>query len=108
MLKGLGEDGEWSFGFRISSRAKPTDEWRAKGASRVLAGLEVIEASPVVQAAGIGTGTVQTRSSTRLAETAMIEFLRFQHHSRRFSVRGLGDGEREFLRYRRIVARGSS
>lgn len=81
---------------------------RENGARKLLAGLEVLEASPVFQGAGIGTGTVQTRSSRQLAEAAMIEFLRYQHNSRRFSVRGLSEGEREFLRYRRIAARGSS
>jgi hypothetical protein len=62
--KELGPEGEWSFGFpKAVKTADMTDEWRSKGAKRVIAGLVPIEASPVFVGAGWGTGTLLTKSA---------------------------------------------
>jgi hypothetical protein len=63
--KEMGEDGEWSFGFPKSSAktANLTNEWRTKGAKRLLAGITAVEASPVFVGAGWGTGTLLTKSA---------------------------------------------
>jgi hypothetical protein len=62
--KELGAEGEWSFGFpKTVKTGEMTDEWRAKGAKRVIAGLTPIEASPVFVGAGWGTGTLLTKAA---------------------------------------------
>ena len=62
--KELGAEGEWSFGFpKAVKTADLTDEWRTKGARRIIAGLMPIEASPVFVGAGWGTGTLLTKSA---------------------------------------------
>jgi len=62
-IKGLGDLGEWSFGFDIAEggRRDPTPEERAAGAVRVLTSLEVHEVSPVLLGAGVATGTVSAK-----------------------------------------------
>jgi len=57
-IKGLGELGEWSFGFDITEEGSPDEEQRRNGVVRVLKGLEVHEVSPVLMGAGVGTGTL--------------------------------------------------
>lgn len=68
--KGLGAEGQWSIGFPRKSveSATMTDEWRGKGAKRVIAKMPVIEASPVFIGAGIGTQTVAAKGSDVDAE----------------------------------------
>jgi len=67
--KELGEEGEWSFGFPKNVKtAQVTDEWRAKGAKRMIAELKAIEASPVFVGAGWGTQTVAVKSEADVAE----------------------------------------
>lgn len=63
--KELGPDSEWSFGFvRSATKTVPmTAEWRAKGARRLIVGLDAREASPVFVGAGIGTGTLATKAA---------------------------------------------
>lgn len=65
IVKELGTDGEWSFGFPRASvkSATMTDEWKAKGAHRLVAGLTPVEASPVFVGAGVGTGTLFTKGA---------------------------------------------
>ena len=46
-----------------------TDEWRSKGARRIIAGIQPIEASPVFRGAGVGTGTVAEHSPITAAST---------------------------------------
>lgn len=68
--KEMGEDGEWSFGFPKTVKTAPlTDEWRTKGARRMIAALDAIEASPVFVGAGWGTQTVLTKSADESLET---------------------------------------
>jgi hypothetical protein len=62
--KELGAEGEWSFGFPKSVKTgEMSDEWKAKGAKRIIKGLQAIEASPVFVGAGWGTGTVSAKSA---------------------------------------------
>ncbi len=62
-VKELGPDSEWSFGYpRQVQTQELSKEWRAKGARRVIAGIQPIEASPVFRGAGIGTGTVMAKA----------------------------------------------
>jgi hypothetical protein len=62
--KELGAEGEWSFGFpRAVKAGEMTDEWKSKGAKRIIKGLVPIEASPVFVGAGWGTGTLLTKSA---------------------------------------------
>lgn len=71
--KELGQEGEWSFGFpRAVKAADMTDEWRSKGAKRVIAGLNPIEASPVFVGAGWGTQTLLTKSAEPEAEPGVV------------------------------------
>lgn len=69
--KGLGAEGEWSIGFprKSAEAATMTEEWRAKGAKRVITKMSVIEASPVFIGAGVGTQTVAAKA----AEDALAE-----------------------------------
>lgn len=63
IVKELGADGEWSFGFpRNVKTEKMTDDWKSKGAKRLISGLTPIEASPVFVGAGQGTGTLYTKA----------------------------------------------
>lgn len=76
-VKELGEEGEWSFGFPRRVKTAPmTDEWREKGARRLIAGILPLEASPVWIGAGVGTGTLAVRSAsdpgTTVEESAPI------------------------------------
>ncbi len=62
--KELGAEGEWSFGFpKAVKTGELTNEWKSKGARRVIAGLHPIEASPVFVGAGWGTGTLLTKAA---------------------------------------------
>jgi hypothetical protein len=62
--KELGTEGEWSFGFpKAVKTGELSQEWKAKGAKRMIAGLTPIEASPVFVGAGWGTGTLLTKSA---------------------------------------------
>jgi hypothetical protein len=74
-VKELGTDGEWSFGFPRNVQTTPmTDDWKAKGARRLITGLSPIEASPVFVGAGVGTQTLFTKDAPDPAiEAARIE-----------------------------------
>lgn len=60
-VKGLGELGEWSFGFDVTAEEAPSEEQRQAGVMRVLKGLKVHEVSPVLRGAGVGTATVDVK-----------------------------------------------
>lgn len=74
-VKELGADGEWSFGFPKNVQTTPmTEEWRSKGARRLITGLNPIEASPVFIGAGQGTQTLFTKDAPDPSiEAARIE-----------------------------------
>jgi hypothetical protein len=68
-VKELGTDSEWSFGFpRQVKTAEMSDDWKGKGAKRLIAGLRPIEASPVIVGAGVDTGTVGVKSEQKPEE----------------------------------------
>lgn len=57
-VKGLGDLGEWSYGFDVEQSREPTEEERQNGIRRVLQKLKVFEVSPVLRGAGVGTQTL--------------------------------------------------
>lgn len=65
VAKEMGDEQEWSFGYRILKTLPPSDDLAAKGARRVLAKLEPLEVSPVLYAGGVGTQTVATKRAGR-------------------------------------------
>lgn len=70
-VKELGTEGEWSFGFpRGVKTAEMSDEWKAKGARRIIKGITPVEASPVFIGAGLNTGTVAIKEAEDAAATA--------------------------------------
>jgi hypothetical protein len=61
VLKEMGRDQEWSFGFRILESQPPDEDWLKRGAERILTKLEVFEVSPVLLGAGVGTTTLSAK-----------------------------------------------
>lgn len=61
-VKALGEDGEWSVGFRVVKWSEPDDEWKAKGAVRMLDEIELLEVSPVLRGASPNTSTIGVKA----------------------------------------------
>lgn len=62
-LKEMGEDQEWSFGFRILGAEVPSEEERKEGARRILTKLDAFEVSPVIVGAGVGTQTTAVKGA---------------------------------------------
>lgn len=60
-IKGLGELGEWSFGFDVLEEAAPDEEQRQAGVRRILKKLKVFEVSPVLRGAGVDTQTLSVK-----------------------------------------------
>lgn len=71
VLKEMGKDQEWSFGFRVLGSEVPDEDWAKRGAKRILTKLDVFEVSPVVIGAGIGTRTVAAKEAD--AEAARLK-----------------------------------
>ncbi len=64
-VKEMGTDSEWSIGFAKAVSTSPmTAEWKSKGARRLVAGLDLWEASPVFMGANGLTGTVSAKSTS--------------------------------------------
>ena len=70
VVKEMGPDQEWSFGFQVVEEATPTKEWAEKGARRILTKLDAFEVSPVLMGAGIGTRTLAAKHAKEAAEKA--------------------------------------
>ena len=66
VLKEMGGDQQWSFGFRILGSEVPDEAWRKKGARRILTKLDAFEVSPVIVGAGVGTRTVAMKGIASL------------------------------------------
>lgn len=64
-IKALDELGEWSYGFRIEKWSYQQQEGTEERAVRILEKLDVIEVSPVMQGAGIGTRTTDIKIGRR-------------------------------------------
>ena len=73
VLKEMGTEQEWSFGFHVLEDEPPDEEWAKKGAERVLTKLDVFEVSPVMIGAGIGTRTVAAKEADEEAARAKAE-----------------------------------
>lgn len=63
VLKEMGSDQEWSFGFRVKGSEVPDESWQKKGARRVLTKVDAFEVSPVMIGAGVGTRTVGVKEA---------------------------------------------
>lgn len=72
-VKGLGDLGEWSFGFDILDESAPSEEQRQAGVSRILKKLRVHEVSPVLKGAGINTRTTDVKCDSCAAKGAKAE-----------------------------------
>jgi phage head maturation protease len=48
---------EWSYGFRVTKRGEET-EWNGQPVGRIIKGVDIFEASPVLRGAGVNTGTL--------------------------------------------------
>lgn len=63
-VKEMGADSEWSIGFSRQVKTAPmTEEWRSKGANRLIAGLDLYESSPVFMGANGMTATVSAKAA---------------------------------------------
>jgi phage head maturation protease len=62
-VKALGADGEWSIGFRVLKDSQPDDEWKAKGAERMIDEIELFEVSPVLRGASPNTATLGVKAA---------------------------------------------
>ena len=69
VVKAMGQDQQWSYGYDVLETGTLTDEMRQKGISRVLQKLKVYEVSPVLVGAGVGTGTLSVKA---MDEAAMM------------------------------------
>lgn len=72
-VKGLGELGEWSFGFDILEEAAPDEDQRQAGIRRILKKLKVFEVSPVLRGAGVGTQTLGVKCDACSAKATLEE-----------------------------------
>lgn len=63
VLKEMGPDQEWSFGFHVMDAQSPSDAQMKQGCNRVLMKLGAFEVSPVIMGAGIGTGTTAVKQA---------------------------------------------
>lgn len=68
VLKEMGTDQEWSWGFRVTGWETPSEDEKKQGAWRILTKTEPFEVSPVLIGAGIGTRTVATKSADAQAD----------------------------------------
>ena|SRR5688572_17307357 len=73
MLKHMGDDQEWSFGFRIIGAEVPDEDWQKRGAERILTKLDCFEVSPVLIGAGVGTRTVSAKQADDEAQRKAAE-----------------------------------
>jgi hypothetical protein len=63
VLKEMGPDQEWSFGYRVLDSENPTAEQKKAGARRVITSLDIFEVSPVLEGAGVGTMTTGVKEA---------------------------------------------
>lgn len=70
VIKELGAQQEWSYGFDVKGTGEVTPEMEQNGVWRVLTALKVHEVSPVLLGAGIDTRTVATKDGTEAADAA--------------------------------------
>jgi hypothetical protein len=68
LVKALGPDSEWSIGYGNVKTGDLTDEWKAKGARRIIASMDVKEVSPVFIGANGSTGTISVKAAGSLTD----------------------------------------
>lgn len=73
VLKGMGSDQQWSFGFRVIGSEVPDEAASKQGARRILTKLDAFEVSPVMIGAGIGTRTTAMKEADEEVERAAAE-----------------------------------
>lgn len=71
VLKEMGADQEWSFGFKVMGSEVPDDAWKKKGARRMLTKLDCFEVSPVLRGAGVNTRTLAVKSEETVPDPAI-------------------------------------
>jgi hypothetical protein len=64
VVKAMGQDQQWSYGYDVLETGTLSEEMRQKGVSRVLQKLKVYEVSPVLVGAGVGTTTLSMKAAT--------------------------------------------
>lgn len=64
-VKALGPDSEWSIGFVPTKFSPMTKEWEEKGASRLLAAIDLFECSPVLRGASPDTMTLAVKEAVK-------------------------------------------
>jgi phage head maturation protease len=72
-VKGLGELGEWSYGFDVAESRQPDEDERQKGIRRVLKQVKVFEVSPVLRGAGVATATLGVKCDACAAKAELEE-----------------------------------
>lgn len=65
VLKEMGDDQEWSFGFRVTGWENPTEDERKAGCYRVITKMDAFEVSPVLIGAGVDTGTTRLKAAAQ-------------------------------------------
>lgn len=68
VLKEMGPEMQWSIAFRVLDRVEPTQEDRRQGIKRRLTRIKLLETSPVLAAAGVGTRTVSVKCDSCAAK----------------------------------------
>lgn len=63
VLKEMGADQQWSFGFRVLGSEVPSEELQRQGAYQILTKLDAFEVSPVLIGAGVGTRTLAVKQA---------------------------------------------
>jgi hypothetical protein len=96
-VKELGAQGEWSFGWlrRYEKTAPMTNEWRDKGARRLLSFVNPVEVSAVFIGAGEGTGTISAKSEAEdVADSLEEKFRKVKAIAREIEQRELDEIKR--------------
>lgn len=65
VLKEMGDDQEWSFGFHITGWEEPSAAEKTAGAWRVITKMDAFEVSPVLIGAGMDTGTTRLKAAAQ-------------------------------------------
>jgi len=100
---------EWSYGFRVTKRGEET-EWNGQPVNRIIKGVDIFEASPVLRGAGVGTATLSIKTDkgqTLEAQTdealaalsALVTRVKSLADLRRTEGRDIGYANRDRLAY---------
>lgn len=70
VLKEMGEDQEWSFGFQVTGWENPSEDEKKAGAWRIITKMAAFEVSPVLIGAGVNTGTASLKAAPAASGSA--------------------------------------